>query len=184
MSGALSPSDAADRQRGADPGAATWLKFERMLGPPCVALALAGGLVLLSFMLMSVGSILSRVILGSPLLGDYELVERGCAITVFAVLPYCHLKGGNVIVDMFVGFMPNALRRALAFFAELIFAVVAALLTWRLAVGGLQLRSYLDMSMMLQIPTWWVFIPIVLSTALLTLVCLARASSVFAKEHV
>lgn len=181
MDMAISAGNAEEHGR-AVVAAPPWSWPQRLLEAPCAALALTGGLVLLGFMAVSVGSIVSRILWGAPLLGDYEIVERGCAVAVFAVLPYCHLKGGNVVVDMFVGLLPRGPRRWLAVANELLFAVIAGLMTWRLAVGGLQLQNYNDQSMMLQIPTWWLFVPIVFSMALLTLVCLARAGAAVSKE--
>lgn len=162
--------------RTADPAAAARPGYERALDGACVWLAVAGGLVMLAFTAVSVGSIISRTFFGAPLVGDFELTERGTAIAVFAMLPYCHLRGGNVVVDMFVSRFPPALRRALAVVADILFAIVAALLTWRLTLGGINQYQFNDMSMMLQIPTWTMFVPLVFSTALLTLVCLARAA--------
>ena len=150
--------------------------LERVLDRACTWLAVAGGLVMLAFTGISVGSILSRTFFGAPLVGDFELTERGTAIAVFAMLPYCHLRGGNVVVDMFVSRFPPAARRAMAVFSDLLFALVAALMTWRLALGGVNQYEFNDMSMMLKIPTWTMFVPLVFSMALLTLVCLARAA--------
>ncbi len=142
----------------------------------CTWLAIAGGAVMLAFTAISVASIASRSFFGSPLVGDFELTERGTAVAVFAMLPYCHLRGGNVVVDMFVRMLAPGLRRALAVLSEVLFAIVAALMTWRLALGGIDQHQFHDVSMMLQIPTWWMFVPIVASMALLTLVCVARAA--------
>ena len=162
--------------RTSDIGAAARSGLERALERACTWLAIAGGLVMLVFTAASVASIISRSVFGSPLVGDFELTERGTAIAVFAMLPYCHLRGGHVVVDMFVGMLAPAPRRVLAVLAEVVFAIVAALMTWRLALGGLDLRQYNETSMMLQIPTWWLFVPIVASMTLLTLVCVARAA--------
>jgi len=41
-----------------------------------------------------------------------------------------------VPVDMFVGMFPLALRRQLAISSDALFAVVAALMTWRLTLGA------------------------------------------------
>ncbi len=161
--------------RAGDAGAAARPGLERALERACTWLAIAGGFVMLAFTAVAVLSIASRTLFGSPLVGDFELTERGTAIAVFAMIPYCHLRGGHVVIDMFVGMMPPATRRVLAIAAEALFAIVAGLMTWRLALGGIQQRQFNDMSMMLQIPTWWMFAPIVVSTALLTLVCVARA---------
>lgn len=150
--------------------------LEQFLVRACTWLAVAGGLVMLAFIAISVASILSRTLFGSPLLGDFELTERGTAIAVFAMLPYTHLRGGHVAVDMFLVMFPAGFRRVLAPVTELVFAFVAGLMTWRLALGGYNQYEFNDMSMMLQIPTWWMFVPIVFSMAVLTLVCLARAA--------
>jgi len=162
--------------RTGDTGAAARPGLERALERACTWLAVAGGVVMLAFTAASVASILSRSVFGSPLVGDFELTERGTAIAVFAMLPYCHLRGGNVVVDMFVGMFPPAVRRFLAVLCDVLFAIVAGLMTWRLALGGINQYQFNDMSMMLQIPTWWMFVPIVVSMALLTLVCVARAA--------
>lgn len=167
--GALSEGSRIDAGAAARPG------LERLLDRVCTWVAIAGGVVMLGFTAISVLSILSRSLFSSPLLGDFELVERGTAIAVFAMLPYCHLRGGHVAVDMFVGMFPPAMRHFLAVASEVLFAFVAALLTWRLTLGGINQYEYNDMSMMLEIKTWWVFVPIVFSMALLTLVCVARA---------
>ena len=160
--------------RTGDTGAAARPGLERTLERTCTWLAIAGGLVMIAFLAASVASIVGRAFFGSPLVGDFELTERGTAVAVFAMLPYCHLRGGHVVVDMFVGMFPSAIRRALAVVSELLFAMVAGLMTWRLALGGINQYQFNDMSMMLHIPTWWLFVPIVFSMALLTLVCLAR----------
>lgn len=162
--------------RTGDTGAAARPGLERALERACTWLAVGGGVVMLAFTAVSVGSILSRTFLGSPLVGDFELTERGTAIAVFAMLPYCHLRGGNVVVDMFVGMLPRPLRRQLAISGELLFTIVAGVMTWRLALGGVNQYQFHDMSMMLQIPTWWMFVPIVFSMGLLTLVCVVRAA--------
>ncbi len=185
MSGVATSARAATGEVGAvgrRAGIPAHLWPERALALPCAAWALGGGLVLVAVMLVSVASIVARSLFGSPILGDFELVERGCAITVFAVLPYCHLKGGHVVIDMFLGMMRSGARRWLTLLAELVFAGIAGLLTWRMTLGAIDLAAYDDSSMMLQIPTWWVFVPIVASAGLLTLVCLARAAAAAGHE--
>ena len=55
-------------------------------------LALFGGFTLLIMVCVNVVSIFGRVLFSSPLLGDFELVEMGCAVAIFSFLPLCHLK--------------------------------------------------------------------------------------------
>ena len=69
-------------------------------------LALFGGFTLLVMVCVNVISIFGRILFLSPLLGDFELVEMGCAVAIFSFLPLCHLKNGNVIVDFFSSSFP------------------------------------------------------------------------------
>ena len=46
-------------------------------------------------------------------------------------------------------------------------AVFSAAIAWRLGVGMFDLKANFDASMMLNIPTWWSYAPLVPSFALL-----------------
>ncbi len=156
--------------------------LERLLYRLATGLAVCGGLVLIALVLMTVASILGRSLLGVPVPGDFELVEIGCALAVFAFLPYCQLTRANVSVDFFtagIGARSHALLDAMA---NLLYTLIAALLTWRAAIGGIELHGYQESSMVLQVPLWWGFIPAVICLACLTLVCaytLARDLTAF-----
>ena len=54
-------------------------------------------------------------------------------------------------------------------------AFFALLLAWRLALGLLDLRGNADASMLLNIPTWWGYVPLVPSFFLLGLTALYQA---------
>jgi TRAP-type C4-dicarboxylate transport system permease small subunit len=51
----------------------------------------------------------------------------------------------------------------------------SGLLTWRIWVGLLDLKGSFDASMLLEIPTWWAYVPLVPAFALLTATALYRA---------
>lgn len=146
----------------------------RALDLVCGWLALAGGLVLTAVMLVTCYSVAGRAMFGAPVLGDFELVERGVAMAVFTFLPYCHLKGGHITVDLFTAQLAERRRRWIGAVNEAAFAVVAGALTWRLSIGGRDMYLYNDASMMLQIPTWWMFVVVVASMTLLTGVCVYK----------
>ena len=74
-------------------------KFGRILYSIAYLLAFLGGLILVIVILVNVISIISRIILSNPLVGDFELVKIGSAIAIASFFPICHLKKGNVIVD-------------------------------------------------------------------------------------
>ena len=152
--------------RGAGVGAAA-----RALERVCRWLALAGGAVLIALTLLTVASIVLREAAGRPIQGDFELVELGCAIAIFAFLPYCQLIGGNVRVEFVTARWPGRARAALDALASFAYGLVAALLAWRLALGGADLRAFNETTMVLGVPVWLAFVPIVPSVALLALAC-------------
>ena len=135
----------------------------------CRAFALVGGLVLVAVAAMSAASVLSRWLLGRSLMGDFELVQLGCAIAVAAFLPYCQMRRGHVIVDFFT---VNLERRTRAWFdalGALLLAACAALIAWRMLHGLVDARASGESSMLLGVPIWLAYVPMVPSFALLAI---------------
>jgi TRAP-type C4-dicarboxylate transport system permease small subunit len=141
--------------------------LDRTLGRLSNAFAVIGGLVLTALTILSVASILSRLAFGRPLPGDFEMVEMGCAVAVFAFLPYCHLRRANVIVDFATLKAPKALNAVLDGIGSTIYLAIAVLLVWRMALGGTDKLASGETTMILGVPIWIAFIPIGLSLLLL-----------------
>jgi TRAP-type C4-dicarboxylate transport system permease small subunit len=134
-------------------------------------LAIGGGVVLSAIALLTVFSILGREVIGQPIAGDFEIVEIGCAVSIFCFLPYCHLTRGNIVVALFTERASARTRAALEAIGDTLFAVIAAVLTWRLALGGLDLYQFGQETMVLRIPMWVGFAVSVVVCAFLTLAC-------------
>lgn len=160
----------------------------RLLERCCQAAAVLGGLLIAALAIMTVCSIAGRWIASLPYLsalpgldwvgpvsGDYELVEMGTATAIFLFLPYCHLRGGHVTVDLIVMHAPRIVQRATAVIAEVLFTLVSAIMTWRLYHGLLDKQRYMETSMLLGIPLWWGYAAGIVGFALLTLVCFYRS---------
>jgi TRAP-type C4-dicarboxylate transport system permease small subunit len=147
-------------------------RFGRAVLAVSRAWAVLGGGVLLAVMLMTVVSVLMRATVGTPILGDFELVELGTAIAAFAFLPYCHQAGGNVVVDVFTNRAPERVKSALSALSSLVLLAIALVLVWRMALGGYDFYRYHEVTTNLEIPRWWVFPPILISLTLLALVSL------------
>jgi TRAP-type C4-dicarboxylate transport system permease small subunit len=139
----------------------------------CRLFAGIGGLTLLGMMLVTVASVVLRGVTGKPIPGDYELVEMGSAITIFCFLPWCQVNGGNVLVDIFTQKAGLRSRAWLEALGDLLYALIAALILWRLVLGGMELKSYDEQSMVLRLPIWWGFVVIVPAVALLAVTCVA-----------
>ncbi len=121
----------------------------------CEALALVGGIILLIAMSLTVVSVVGRAAFNRPLLGDSEIVEVGVAFSIFSYLAYCQIRGANVIVDFFTRSLPASARNGIDTVCDLFFAVVVLILTWRLALGGIDTYHRGDVSMFLLITNWW-----------------------------
>lgn len=147
----------------------------------CKAFAVAGGVTLVLMALMSMRSIVGRSFFESPLLGDYELVQMLSAAAIAMTLPYAHWISAHVIVDFFTSKASVKTNAFMDLMAHLFMAVFSALIAWRMVVGMLDLRSTMDASMMLNIPTWWTFIPMIPSFALLTATALYGAKNELGK---
>lgn len=146
-----------------------------VLNSLCKLLATLSGLTLLAMAFMSLRSIIGRAFFDAPLTGDYELVQFMCAGAVAMALPYTHWISGHVIVDFFTAKAPPKVNAVLDLAAHLLLAFFAALLSWRIWIGLNDLRGNFDASMLLEIPTWWAYVPLVPSFALLSLTALYRA---------
>lgn len=139
----------------------------------CRIFAGIGGIALLAMMMMTVVSVTMRSTLGAPISGDFELVEIGSAVAIFCFLPWCQSTGRNVLVDFFTQKASDRSTHLLDALGDLAYFLIAALLTWRLVLGGMEMREYHEQSMLLHIPVWWSFIIILPAMGLLTLTCAA-----------
>ncbi|MES1929544.1 hypothetical protein SADO_09819 [Salinisphaera dokdonensis CL-ES53] len=163
----------------------------RALDRLCLAMAVAGGVVICLLAGMTVCSILGRWSSGiawlasvpvvgdfGPIMGDFEMTKMGTAMAVFLFLPYCHMRGGHVTVDLLMSHAPRVLRRVVAALSEILFLVVSALMTWRLVLGMQQKLRYEQTTMLMEIPVWWGYGVGIVGLSILTLVCLYRALAV------
>ena len=148
---------------------------DRWLGRLCRASALAGGAVLLAMAGMTVFSVTGRSLAGTPVAGDFELVEVGTAIAVFLFLPLAQWRRSHATVDVLAGHFPAGVRRGVQVVSDLLLAGIGALLVWRMSLGGLEMAASGETTMVLAMPRWWAFPVIVPAAALLTAVALRTA---------
>jgi len=129
--------------------------------------ALAGGLLLLAIVSMNAYSLIADILFGKPLPGDFEMVEVGVAVAVFAFLPYCQLTGANVTADIFTQQARPHTLAMLAMVGGLVAFAFSVLLTWCMSLGLVELRQYRETTIITGFPIWMAFLPILLSLALL-----------------
>src|SRR5262249_31794742 len=85
---------------------------------------------------------------------DVELVQLGCAVVVASFLPYTQFRRANIIVDFFTTGTSAATQRYLDAFGTLLYTAVLALVTWRVAAGGLSIYTSQERSMLMDVPLW------------------------------
>ena len=140
----------------------------RLLLKVTLGFAFFGGFSLLILVAINFISILGRFLFSSPLVGDFELIEVGCAVAVSSFLPLCLLKKGNVTVDIFTARLGPKSLRILDGLGHLIFLIVAVVFAWRMTLGVQDMYQYHEQTMLLQLPIWIPIIPVTLSFYLLS----------------
>lgn len=133
--------------------------------------AIAGGILLIAIMVLTVVSVIGRYVFNTPIPGDYELTELACAIVVFAFFPYCHVTSANIVVDFFTNRLTIRQKAILDSLHGLAFTIMAALITWRLFVGGIRKLDDSETTLFLGIPIHFAYFSAFLAAVLLTAVC-------------
>jgi TRAP-type C4-dicarboxylate transport system permease small subunit len=129
----------------------------------CTLVALGGGLLLVALIGVECVSVIGRSLpelLGWTGLGlhprsvpgDAEIAQALTATALFSFLPFCQMRGGHIRVEVFSQYFPVWLNAALDRVWTAAFAVLAAVLAWRLMLGWLNKWSHGDTTMVLRIP--------------------------------
>jgi len=117
-------------------------------------LAIAGGLVFVGLVGMSIVSIVGRKLFSWVVPGDVELLQMCAAFAASTFFAYCHLINGDVKVDFFThNLAPRKVARLDAF-GSLLVGLVGALIAWRTAVGALAIQEVGETSAILGWPVW------------------------------
>jgi len=92
-------------------------------------LAVFGGLMLFAMALLTAASVVGRALFGKPIPGDFELVGIGTGIAVFAILPWCQITRGNVLVDFFMSAASVRAKAVCDAAGALLYLAIACILT-------------------------------------------------------
>ena len=158
----------------APPGRKGWLA--RSIDRPSGALALLGGALLLALAGLVTVSVLRRWLTSQPINGDFELVQLGLALAIFAFLPWCQWRDGNIYVDTFTSRLPLRLQAWLDGWWALLYALVAALLARQLAIGAGDAMASGQTSMVLGLPIGRAIAACSVLAGFLAIVALATAA--------
>ena len=128
--------------------------YGRALELACKCSAIAGTLVFVALVVMSIVSITGRKLLSMPVPGDVEMLQLCAAFASASFFAWCHLSHGDVKVDFFTEWMPARRVHALDAVGSLLVAAFGALIAWRTGVGAAGLKDVGETTMILGAPVW------------------------------
>lgn len=140
-----------------------------------VLFAIAGCLAAFATALLTGVSVVLRYGFDAPIGGDVELTQMGIALAIALCLPWCQLRGANIIVDFFTQNLQARRVRALDAFGALMLAVMTAVLALRTAAGAVAVREAQEQTMILGLPMWWAYAVLAPGLALTALIALVQA---------
>lgn len=137
--------------------------------------ALLAGLLIAFMVVLTCGSIIGRETVGHTITGDFELVALATGAAVGLFMPLCQLHRGNIVVDFFTAKAPKRVNRALDRVGAFLLAACCALLAWRAALGGLSSYNSHNSTMLLGVPEWYAYAPMVPGFALTAVIGLKQS---------
>ncbi len=118
-------------------------------------LALTGGGLLLALSMLVTTSVGLRIVTGSGIDGDFEVVQVGAALAAFCLFPLCLSIRGNIFVDTFTTRLPHRWNAVLDGLWDALFGLIALVIAARMVVGAMDQFASKTTLMVLAIPTWW-----------------------------
>lgn len=140
--------------------------------------AIGGGLLVLAVAALVTTSVLGRWLFNKPIPADFEFVEIGVGIAVFAFLSYTQMRSGHIAVDTFTQRLPPRVNAAIDGIWALVLCAFLALFTWGLASGAIEARQYNETLVQLPWPIWPIY---AVASVLCALACISAACAALVK---
>lgn len=140
--------------------------------------AIGGGLLILAVAALVTASVLGRWLFNRPIPADFEFVEIGTGIAVFAFLSYTQMRGGHIAVDTFTRRLSPRLNAALDGVWALLLCAFLGMFTWGLASGAAEAWAYGETLIQLPWPIWPIY---VVAAVLCALACISAACTALVK---
>jgi TRAP-type C4-dicarboxylate transport system permease small subunit len=137
--------------------------------------AVVGSAIALAVAVMTTVSVVGRAFFKSPIQGDVELTQLGIALSISLCIPWCQLRGANIIVDFFTQDISTKKQGFLDAIGAALVALMCLLLAWRTGVGAMAVREAQESSMILGLPMWWAYASLAPGLALGGVVALVQA---------
>ena len=136
-------------------GANSSFNDNKGIGRAIRLIAVTGGFVLVVIAALTVVSVIGRYTIGEPIIGDYEIVEFGVSIAVFAFFPYTHATNNNIVASFFTTGLPKKVNTVIDAVQNIIFLGIVCLLAYTAFLGGIDKFNNNEISMFLSMRIWW-----------------------------
>lgn len=146
------------------------------------AMKICAACCLMGMALMTGADVVSRGAFNAPIFGAEEIVALLAVLAAGLALPYTHAQGANIGVDIVVRALPKAWRRRVQFVVDVCGCALFAVIGWRMALYGLSMQKSGEVSMNLELPTFYILFVLSFCFFALALRLLAGALSFFSKE--
>lgn len=120
-------------------------------------LAGLAGLILIAMSIMTVISVAGRYTMSMPVRGDTEIIQMFTAVVVSFSFPFCQMRYGNVIVDVFTANASQKFKNRVDSVGDLLLAILMAALAVQAFKGGMDAGKYGNESMMLRMKESWFY---------------------------
>ncbi len=150
-----------------------------LLGRIARAFAWLGGASALAVAVMTITSVVLRAITSKPIPGDLEITQMGIAIALSLCIPWCQLRGANIIVDFFTQRLATRTHRLLDGVGCVLIALMYAVLAWRTSAGAWSVRAANETTMIIELPMWWAYAFLAPGLALAAVIALVQAMNHF-----
>ena len=137
--------------------------------------ALIGGALAFALAFLVTASVLLRWLFDAPVPGDFEFVQMGTALIVFAYLPFCQIERGNIVVDAFTGHLPQRVRDRIDAVWDIVYAAVIGVIAYAMIQGVVDAWRSGEETMVSRVPLWPALAVCTTLAAFLSLVALYTA---------
>ena len=146
-------------------------RFARWYGAFEAALNFIAGVAIFLLMLIGVGQIVGRQLLGLPIYGYIDYIEQAAAIFAFLGIAYCQRTGTHIRMEFVLGLLPRRWQWWSETFAVVVALAIIGVLVWASWFDFLRAWQLGDSTMDIRLPTWpgKLLVPIALATLWLRL---------------
>jgi len=138
-------------------------------------LAIAGGVVLVLMVLLTVIDLVVGKLLNTSLFGRQNISELALVVVVFFAMGYCGRIKGHVSVDLISAVAGPRLLRLTDIIVSAVGAAVFVILAWRAVLAGRHAADNNAVSNLLEIPHWPFYIVIAVGSVLYAVVLILDA---------